>query len=51
MLRNKSPGSSLQSGSTAASIKSEYDSVGYITLLKLLFFKSFGSIYYPVDQK
>ncbi len=33
MLRNKSPGSSLTSGSTAASIKSEYNSVGYITLL------------------
>ncbi len=54
MLRNKSPGSSLPSGSTAASIKSEYDSVGYITLLivrKVLVFKSFGSIYLPVDQK
>uniref|UniRef100_A0A671S563 Histone-lysine N-methyltransferase EHMT1-like n=1 Tax=Sinocyclocheilus anshuiensis TaxID=1608454 RepID=A0A671S563_9TELE len=40
----KSPGSSLPSGSTAASITSEYDSVGYITLLivrKLLVFKSF----------
>ncbi len=33
MLRNESPGSSLPSGSTSASIKSEYDSVGYITLL------------------
>ncbi len=54
MLRNKSPGSSVPTGSTAASIKSEYDSVGYITLLivrKLLVFKSFGSIYSPVDQK
>ncbi len=54
MLRNKSTGSSLPSGSTAASIKSEYDSVGYITLLivrKLLVFKSFGSIHLSVDQK
>ncbi len=54
MLRNKSPGSSLPSGSTAASIKSEYDSVGDITLLivrKLLVFKSFSSIYLPIDQK
>ncbi len=54
MLRNNSPFSSLPSGSTAASIKSEYDSVRYITLLivrKLLVFKSFGSIYLPVDQK
>ncbi len=33
MLRNKSPGSSLPSGSTAASIKSEYDSEDYETLL------------------
>ncbi len=52
MRRNKSPGSSLSSGSTAA--MSEYDSVGYITLLivrKLLVFNSFGSIYLPVDQK
>uniref|UniRef100_A0A671S6J1 Histone-lysine N-methyltransferase EHMT1-like n=1 Tax=Sinocyclocheilus anshuiensis TaxID=1608454 RepID=A0A671S6J1_9TELE len=42
MLRNKSLGSSLPSGSTAVSSKSEYDSVGYITLLivrKLLVFK------------
>ncbi len=54
MLRNKSPGSSLPTGSTAASIKSEYDSEDYVTLLivrKLLVFKSFGSIYLPVDQK
>ncbi len=54
MLRNKSPGSSLPSGSTSASIKSEYDSVGYITFLivrKLLVFNSFDSIYLPVDQK
>ncbi len=54
MLRNKLHGSSLPSGSTAASIKSEYESVGYITLLtirKLLVFKGFGSIYLPVDQK
>ncbi len=53
MLRNKSPGSSLPSGSTA-SIKSEYGSVRYITLLIvriLLVFNSFGSIYLPVDQK
>ncbi len=53
-LRNKSHGSSLPSGSTAASIKSEYDSMGYMTLLivrKLLVFNSFGSIYLPVDQK
>ncbi len=33
MLRNKSPGSSLPSVSTAASIKSESDSVRYITIL------------------
>ncbi len=33
MLRNKSPSSSLPTGSTAASIKSEYESVGYVTLL------------------
>ncbi len=42
MLRNKSPSSSLPTGSTAASIKSEYESVGYVTLLivrKLLVFK------------
>ncbi len=42
MLRNKSPSSSLSSGSTAASIKSEYDSEDYETLLiarKLLVFK------------
>ncbi len=54
MLRNKSPSSSLPNGSTVASIKSEYESVGYVTLLivrKLLVFKSFGSIYSPVDQK
>ncbi len=54
MLRNKSPSSSLPTGSTAASIKSEYDSEDYVTLLivrKLLVFKSFGSIYSPVDQK
>ncbi len=41
MLRNKSPDSSLPTGSTAASITSEYDSVGYVTLLivrKLLIF-------------
>ncbi len=53
MLRNRSTGSSLSSGSTAASIKSEYDSEDYETLLivrKLLVFKSFGSIYLPVDQ-
>ncbi len=53
MLRNKSPSSSLPTGSTAASIKSEYDSEDYVTLLiarKLLVFKSFGSIYSPVDQ-
>ncbi len=45
---------SLPTGSTAASIKSEYDSEDYVTLLiarKLLVFKSFGSIYSPVDQK
>ncbi len=44
MLRNKSPSSSLPTGSTAASIKSEYDSEDYVTLLivrKLLVFKSF----------
>ncbi len=43
MLRNRSTGSSLSSGSTAASIKSEYDSEDYETLLivrKLLVFKS-----------
>ncbi len=54
MLRNRSTGSSLSSVSTAASIKSEYDSEDYETLLivrKLLVFKSFGSIYLPVDQK
>ncbi len=54
MLRNKSPSSSLPTGSTAASIKSEYDSEDYVALLiarKLLVFKSFGSIYSPVDQK
>ncbi len=54
MLRNKSPSSSLPTGSTAASIMSEYDSEDYVTLLivrKLLVFKSFGSIYLPVDQK
>ncbi len=54
MLRNMSPSSSLPTGSTAASIKSEYDSEDYVTLLivrKLLVFKSFGSIYSPVDQK
>ncbi len=54
MLRNKSPSSSLPTGSTAVSIKSEYDSEDYVTLLivrKLLVFKSFGSIYSPVDQK
>ncbi len=54
MLRNKSPGNSLLSGSTAGSIKSEYDSIGYIKCVivrKLLVFKSFGSIYLPVDQK
>ncbi len=54
MLRNKSPGSSLSTGSTAASIKSEYDSEDYETLLtvrKLLVFKSFSLIYLPVDQK
>ncbi len=48
MLRNKSAGSSLPSGSTAASSKSEYDSVLYMTLIivrKWLVFKSFGSIY------
>ncbi len=53
MLRNRSTGSSLSSGSTAASIKSEYDSEDYETHLivrKLLVFKSFGSIYLPVDQ-
>ncbi len=53
MLRNKSPSSSLPTGSTAASIKSEYDSEDYETLLivrKLLVFKSFGSIYSPVDH-
>ncbi len=33
MLRNKSPSSSLPTGSTAASIKSEYDSEDYVTLL------------------
>ncbi len=33
MLRNRSTGSSLSSGSTAASIKSEYDSEDYETLL------------------
>ncbi len=52
MLRNKSPSSSLPTGSTAASIK--YDSEDYVTLLivrKLLVLKSFGSIYSPVDQK
>ncbi len=52
MLRNKSTVSSLPSGSTAASIKSEYDSVRYIMLLiarKLLVFNSFGSIYLPVQ--
>ncbi len=51
MLRNRSTGSSLSSGSTAASIKSEYDSEDYETLLivrKLMVFKSFGSIYLPV---
>ncbi len=34
--------------------KKEYDSEDYVTLLivrKLLVFKSFGSIYSPVDQK
>ncbi len=54
MLRNRSTGSSLSSGSTAASIKSENDSEDYETLLivrKLLVFKGFGSIYLPVDQK
>ncbi len=54
MPRNKSPGSSLPTGSTPASIKSEYDSEDYVTLLtvrKLLVFKSFGSIYSTVDQK
>ncbi len=54
MLRNKSTGSSLPSGSTAASIKSEYDSVRYIKLLivrNLFIFNSFSSIYLPVDQK
>ncbi len=53
MLRNKSTVSSLPSGSTAASIKSEYDSVRYIMVLivrKLLVFNSFGSKYLPVDQ-
>ncbi len=51
---NKSPGSSLPSGSTASSIKSEYGSVGYTRLLivrKLLVFYSFGSIYWPADKK
>ncbi len=54
MLRNKSPGSSLPRHSTAASIKSGYDSVWYVTLLivrKLLIFNRFSSIYLPVDQK
>ncbi len=54
MLRNRSTGTSLTSGSNAASIKSEYDSMGYVILLiirKLLVFKSFDSIYSPVDQK
>ncbi len=49
MLRNRSTGSSLSSGSTAASIKSEYDSEDYETLLivrKLLVFKSFGQYTY-----
>ncbi len=51
---NKSSGSSLRSGTTAASIKSAYDLVRYITLLivrKLLVFKGFGLIYLHVDQK
>ncbi len=54
MLRNKSPGSSFPSVSTAAGIKSEYDSVRYRTILivrKWLVFNRFGSIYLPVDQK
>ncbi len=52
MLRHKSTVSSLPSGSTAASIKSEYDSVRYIKLLivrKLLVINSFGSIYLSVQ--
>ncbi len=49
MQRNKSPGGSFPSGSTAASIESEYDSVRYILIVrKWLVFKSFGSIYLPV---
>ncbi len=54
MLRNKSTGSSLPSDSNAASIKSEYESMHYITLLivrKLLVFTSFGLIYLHVDKK
>ncbi len=63
MLRNKSPGSSLPSGSIAARIKSEYDSVGYVTLLivrKLfVFFFSnfqegvliFATTFYHFDKK
>ncbi len=54
LLNPPLPGSSLPSGSTAASMKSEFDSIGYITLLifrKLLVFKSFGSMYLPVDQE
>ncbi len=53
MLRISLSLQSLPTGSTAASIKSEYDSEDYETLLiarKLLVFKSFGSIYSPVDQ-
>ncbi len=53
MTINKSPDISLSSGFIVVCIKSEYDSVGYITLLitkKLLFINSFGSTYLPVDQ-
>ncbi len=54
MLRNKSPSSSLPTGSTAASIKSEYDSEDYVNTVncqEITFCSSFGSIYSPVDQK
>ncbi len=53
MTRTASPDSSVSSGFIVVSIKYDYDSVGYLTLLiakKLHFINSFGSTYLPVVQ-
>ncbi len=53
MTRTTSSDSYISSDFIAVSIKSDYDSVGYLTLLianKLHFVNSFGSTYLPVGQ-